>query len=250
MFGTASSRAPDIAVEPRRPPVRSTALEHRRRAERHVHSDVERPPRRRRSALLGGGVLIASSPIAVGAGLFVLGFAALGLGGLLLLLPPRPQGEPRHRRRLRAVRAVAASGGRGAAALTRGAVRTSALTLSAVAHHAATDGRDGAARIGAATAGGARAVGRVGAAAGAFGWSALRVYAPEGWRLLVAATSSFAREARSAWIRARIRTEPILRRLWADCLAGLARVADELAPLARSGAERVSAYVDSRRRPR
>ncbi len=224
-------------------------LEQRRRADRHVRSD-EQPPRRRRPALLGGGVLVAASPVAVGAGLFVLGFAALGLGGLLLLLPPRPQGEPGHRRRLHVVRVAAVSGGRGAVALMRGTVRTGALTFSAVEHYAATDGRDGAVRIGAATVERAKALGRAGATAGALGWSAVRIRAPKLWRLLVAAMRSLAREARAAWIRSRIRTEPILRRAWAGCLAGLARVAEELAPLARSAAERVSAYVDSRLRPR
>jgi hypothetical protein len=236
-------------VGPRQLPARSTVLEQRRRAERHVRSD-ERPPRRRRPALLGGGVLIAASAVAVGAGLFVVGFAALGLGGLLLLLPPRPQGEPGHRRRSHAVRVAAVSGGRGVVALMRGAVRAGALTFSAVVHYVATDGRDGAVRIGAAMVERATALGRAGATVGALGWSAVRSRAPKLWRLLVEAMRSFGREARTAWIRSWSRTEPILRRVWAGCLAVLARVAEELAPRARSAAERVSAYVDSRCRPR
>jgi len=242
-------------VGPRQPParstefeLRSTVLEQRRRADCYGLGRAAATPPQAGSAGRGSPDRCLSR--AVGAGLFVLGFAALGLGGLLLLLPPRPEGEPGHRRRLHVVRVAALAGGRGAVALMRGTVRTGALTFSAVEHYAATDGRDGAVRIGAATVERARAVGRAGATAGALGWSAVRIRAPKLWRLLVVAMRSLAREARAASIRSWIRTEPILRRVWAGCLAGLARVAEELAPLARSAAERVSAYVDSRCRPR
>ena len=211
--------------------------------------DAERPPRRRRSALLGGGVLIASSPVTVGAGLFVLGFAALGVGALLLLLPPRTRPERRHRAPLRVVGVPAAAGGRAAIALARGTAHTGARTLSAVEHFAANDGREGISRIGVAAFDDAAALGRTASAAGSRGWSAVRVRAPRAWRGLAATARSLAREGRSASIRIWARMRPLLRRAWSACRAAFMRAAHELTPLARSARARLSTYIASRSGP-
>src|SRR5262245_40987445 len=107
--------------QPAQPAVLSTADDQWGGApHRLVPVDAGRPARRRRSAVLGGGVLVAASPVAVGAGLFVPGFAALGVGALLLLLPPSTHRERSHRSLLPFVRTPAAALGRAIAALVRG----------------------------------------------------------------------------------------------------------------------------------
>ena len=222
-----------------------------RRAADHVaYLDSDRPPRRRRSALLGGGVLIASSPVAVGAGLFVPGFAALGLGALLLLLPPRERHQGTHRAPLGVVRRQAAAGGRAAIAFARGTAHVGARMVWAVEHFASGSGREGVARIGRATLDGALAVGRASAVAGSRGWSAMQSGAPRAWRGLVAAVHSLARETRSASVRILVRARPILRRAWAASLVGSRRTAQELTSLAHSAFQRLSALIDSRHGPR
>src|SRR5262245_41572604 len=117
-----TERGRGLGVEGGQPSMPSTGDEPTRGgAGGHVApSDVERPARRRRSALVGGGVLVAASPAAVAAGLFVPGFAALGLGALLLLLPPRVPGERGHRLPWGIVRTPAAAGGRGMVVIARG----------------------------------------------------------------------------------------------------------------------------------
>ena len=199
---------------------------------------------------VGGGVLIAVSPVAVAVGLFVPGFAALGLGALLLLLPPRVRRERSHRSPLRVVRTLAAAGGRGVIALARGSADVGAGTFRAVENFAANEGRDGVVRIGRASAHGAAVVGGAASAGGSRGWAAVQVVALRVWRGLVAATRSLAREARSTMIRAWVRSRPMLRRAWAACLAGSRRAVHELAALARSASERLSALIDSRFGPR
>jgi hypothetical protein len=189
--------------------------------------------------------------VTVGAGLFVPGFAALGLGALLLLLPPRVRGERRSRApSLRLVRVPAAVGGRAMLALARGSARTGARTFWAVEHFAANDGRDGAIRIGAAVSEGAGVVGRTASVAGSRGWSRMQVDAPRAWYGLAAIARTIAREARSASIRLWVRVRPLLRRAWLVCRAGVIALAEQLAVSARSASERLSAYVDSRSRPR
>jgi hypothetical protein len=231
--------------------VPSTVPEQRRRAGNRASLEAN-PPRRRRSALVGGGVLVASSPVTVGAGLFVPGFAALGLGALLLLLPPRVRRErsPRTRAPLRLVRVPTAAGGRATVALGRGSARTGARTFSAVKHFAATDGRDGAIRLGAAVSAGAGVLGRTASTAGSRGWSRVQVDAPRAWYALVALARLIARETRSASIWLWVRLRPLLRRAWLACRAGVIALAEQLAFMARSASERLSAYVDSRSRPR
>lgn len=128
--------------------------------------------------------------------------------------------------------------------------RTGARTFWTVEHYAVTSGRDGAVRIGAATIDQAGALRRKASAAGSRGWSKLLVYAPRAWRRVAATASSLAREARSASARMWARARPVLRRAWAACMAGFGRAAHELATLAHSASERLSAYVDSRTGPR
>jgi hypothetical protein len=212
--------------------------------------DAHRPPRRRRSALLGGGVLVASSPVTVGAGLFVPGFAALGLGALLLLLPPRARRERGHRTASRVVGVPTAAGGRAAVALARGTAHTSARTFWAVEHFAATNGRDGTFRMKVAALDTADAFGRTASVAGSRSWSAVQVGAPRAWRGLVATARSLAREGRTASIRIWVRVRPLLRRAWVACLTWLRRAAHELTALACSASRKLSSYVDSRSRPR
>ena len=192
-------------------------------------------------------MLIASSPVTVGAGLFVVGFTALGVGMLLLLVPPRPAG--RHRGLLRVVR-VSTAGGRAMVARGRGTARTGASMFWAVERFAADNGRVGAARVGAATSEGAVVIGRSASAAGSRSWSEVQVWAPRAWRALVAATRRLALEAHSASIRLWIRAQPLIRRAWAACRAGVTAAAERLAVLARSASERLSAYLESRSPPR
>ena len=163
----------------RRPPAGSSiVVDERHPAVDHVVLlDTDRPPRRRRSALLGGGLLIAASPVAVGAGVFVPGFAALGLGALLLLLPPTDRRE-RRRTPLRFVRAAPAYIGHAAAALSRPIARFPARVFRAAARFVATAVRDGVVLIGRATAAGVVATGAAAARAGSRSWSAARVGAP------------------------------------------------------------------------
>lgn len=182
--------------------------------------------------------------------MFVLGFGALGLGALLLLLPPRAQSERRHGTPLRVVRRPAARGGRVAVALALGTARAGSSTLWAMERFAATSGRDGAVRIGVATFDRAGAVGRASSAAGSRGWSEVQVAAPRAWRGLVATADLLAREAHSASLRTWVRVRPVLRQAWAICVAGLMRAAHELAVLAHSASKRLSAYVESRTRSR
>jgi hypothetical protein len=236
-----------LDVEGSQPAVPSTGNEQLRRddAEQVVLLDGDRPARRRRSALVGGGVLVAASPVAVAAGLLVPGFAALGLGALLLLLPPRVRRNRKHRS-LRVVRTPAAAVGRGVVALGRGSARVGARIFKAVDDFAANEGRDGVVRIGRASAGAAAAVGRATSVGASRGWSAAQLIALRVGRGLVVATRSLAREARSTSIRAWERCRPMLRRAWAACLAGSRRAVHELAALARSASERLSPLVDSR----
>ena len=227
----------------------STVPEQRRRAP-NPSFRTDPPPRRRRSALLGGAVLIAASPVAVGAGLFVTGFAALGLGALLLLLPPRPRREHRHRTPLRVVRRAAAAGGRVAWTLARATAHIGASAFRATERFAEGSGRDGAAWIGRTTFRGATALGRAGFVAGSRGWSAVQVGAPRVWHALVATARWLARETRSASIRLWAFIRPRARRAWDACEAGAARAAHELGALVHSASARLSAYVDSRSGPR
>ena len=237
-----------LDVEGSQPAVPSTGDEQPRRddAEQVVLWDGDRPARRRRSALVGGGVLVAASPVAVAAGLLVPGFAALGLGALLLLLPPRVRRNRKHRSLLRVVRSPAAAVGRGVVVLGRGSARVGARIFKAVDDFAANEGRDGVVRIGRASAGAAAAVGRATSVGASRGWSAAQLVALRVGRGLVVATRSLGREARSTSIRAWERCRPMLRRAWAACLAGSRRAVHELAALARSASERLSALIDSR----
>jgi len=232
--------------------VPSTGDEQRRHvaAELLVPVDADPPARRRRSAVLGGGALVAASPFAVAAGLFVPGFAALGLGALLLLLPPRARRQRTHASPLRVVGAWAAAAGRRLVALVIGAAHVGARTFRAAGRFVAGPGRNGAARVWRATATGVATVGVAAAAAGARGWAAVQVVAPRVCRSLIVGTRSFARAARSTSIRAWARVEPMLRRAWAACVAGSARAGRELAALERSASKRLSAYIDSRSGPR
>lgn len=230
--------------------VPSTVPEQRRRTPYPSFLDAERPPRRRRSALLGGAVLIAASPVAVGAGLFVTGFAALGLGALLLLLPPRARRERSHRTPMRVVRRSAAAGGHGAVVLARGTARVGASVFRATERFAAGSGRDGAVWTGRTAFRGANALGRAAFAAGSRGWSAVQVGAPRVWHGLVAVARWLARETRSASIRVWVYIRPLVRRAWGACEAGAARAAQQLAAVVHSASERLSAYVDSRSGPR
>jgi hypothetical protein len=245
-----TGRGMSLDVEGSQPAVPSSGDEQPfRAAEQVALLDGDRPARRRRFALVGGGVLVAASPVAVAAGLLVPGFAALGLGALLLLLPP-VQRARRHRSPLRVVSTPAAAGGRGVVALASGSVRVGARTFKAVEHFAANEGRDGAVRIGRASADGAAAVGRAASVGGSRGWSAVELVALGIWRGFSAATLSLAREARSTSIRASERGGPLLRGAWAACLAGSRRAVYELAALARSASEQLSALIDSRSGPR
>jgi len=195
-----------------------------------------RPRRRRRSALLGGAILVAVSPVAVGAGRFVLGYAALGLGASLLLLPPPRRNRPR-RRGLpwHVLGRPAAAAGRGMTAVARRGARVAGGTLGAVERIAANQGRDGAG-----------AVGRTTHAAGSGAWSAARTVGPIVWCGLVVASHSIAREARSPSVLVWTRTRPTLRRAWSASIVGVGRARRELAPLTRWGSKRVTAYLDSR----
>ena len=211
--------------------------------EQGVPLDADGPARRRRSAILGGGALIAISPVAVGVGLFVPGFAALGLGALLLLLPPRH--EQGHRSRLRVIRTAAVAGGRGMVWLARGTAHVGARTFRVVERFVAGKGRAGAVRIAREAVAGAAAVGRATTAAGSRGSSWVQSVAPRVLAGLVAAARSLAHEARSASVFARARTGPTLRRAWTAALAGSMRVGHELVALARSVWERLSTLVDA-----
>ena len=236
----------------RRPPAGpSNVLDERHPAVDHVVlSEADRPPRRRRSALLGGGLLIAASPVAVGAGVFVPGFAALGLGALLLLLPPRERRERSDGTRLRVVRSTAAVVRRRAAAFARWIAHVVARVFRAVAHFVATTGRDGAVLIGRATLASTAAIARGAARVGSRSWSAAQAWAPRAWRRLVAAARALARDARSATVRAWIRIQPLLRRAWSVSLAGSQWTVREVGGVAHSASKRLSAYIDSRSRPR
>lgn len=196
-----------------------------------LDEDDDRPPRRRRSALLGGGALVATSPVAVAAGLFVPGFAALGLGALLLLLPPRAQ----HRRRspLRVVRKGAAAGWRGAARLARGTARGGACAFHAVRQAAANEGRAGVVWMGRALADGGVAVGRATADVGARALVVARGVALRARRVLVTATRVVSREGRAASVWAWERCRPFLRRAWAAWLDGSRHGAYEVGALSR-----------------
>ena len=151
-------------MEGREPDVASLEEERTRPIGVVVPDRRELPRRRRRSALLGGAILVAISPVAVGAGRFVLGYVALGVGASLLLLPPPKENRPGRLRSTRSIvgRPVAASG-RGTVALARGSAGLGARALSAAARFAATQGRDGA-----------TAVGRTANAAGSHAWAATR----------------------------------------------------------------------------
>ena len=234
------------AVEESRPAVSSNLPEQRPRVSDHPPRGADPPPRRRRSALLGGGVLVASSPVTVGAGLFVPGFIALGLGAVLLLLPPPAQRERKHRAPFRVLGRPAATAGRAAVALARGTAHTGTRTFRAVERFAATSGRDGALWIGRATFAGAGARGRTASTAGSHGWWAVRTGTPPAWRGLVARARWLARQARSASIRAWVRSRPVRRRAWAACLDALARAKREVAALSHSASEQLSSYVGSR----
>jgi hypothetical protein len=78
----------------------------------------------------------------------------------------------------------------------------------------------------------------------------VQVWAPRAWRALVAATRRLSLEAHSASIRLWIRAQPLLRRAWAACRAGVTAAAERLAVLARLASERLSAYLESRSPPR
>jgi hypothetical protein len=181
---------------------------------------------------------------------FVPGFAALGLGALLLLLPPRERRQESHGTRLRVVRRTAAATRRRAAASAHWIAQVLARAFGAVAHFVATTGRDGAVQVGRVISAGAAAIGGAAAVAGSRGLSALRVGAPRAWRGSVAAARSFGRHTRSATIRAWVRMQPLLRRAWAVCLAGTERAARRIGALTSSASKRLSAYIDSRSRPR
>jgi hypothetical protein len=205
-----------------------------------VPLEADRPPRRRRSALLGGGLLIAASPAAVGAGLFAPGFAALGLGALLLLLPPTERRDRGRRTPWRVVHAAATVLRRGIVEPARWIAHVVADVLRAVARFAATTGRDGTVRVGRATSAWAGVVGTAGELAGSRAWSAARVLAPRAWRRSVAAARSVAHDTQSATIRASLRIQPLLHRAGAVCLAGTERAATEMDAFVSSASRRLS----------
>ena len=242
-----------LAVEGRQPVVPWTADDepHDATAEQAgLMDDDEQPARRRRGSLLGGAALVAASSVAVAAGLFVPGFTALGLGSLLLLLPPTVPRERKRRSPLRVVRTWAAAGGDRVVALARSSVHAGAGAFKSVEHFAANEGRDGVMRIGRASADGAAAVGHAATAAGARVWSGAQVVGLGIWRGFIEATRSFVREARSISIGAWERSRPILRRAWVVCLAGSRRAAHELAATQRAASEQLSALIDARSGPR
>jgi hypothetical protein len=195
-------------------------------------------------------VLIAASPAAVGAGLFVPGFAALGLGALLLLLPPRPRRQHGPRAPWRVVRATAAAARRRATAAARWVGHVVARPSRATARFARTSGREGAVRVGRATAAGAAATAAAAAVAGSRAWAAAQVWAPRAWHGSAAATQSAAQAARSAAMRSWTRAAPSVRRAEALLLAATERAATEIGVFASSASRRLSAYVHSRVRPR
>jgi hypothetical protein len=229
-------------VEPTQPAVPGVVAEQGRHAVHDAPVDAERPPRRRRTALLAGGLLVASSPVAVGAGLFVPGFAALGLGALLLLLPPVEARDRRRRRPWRLLRKPAAASGRAAFAVARFGARAA----RAAGHWGATSGREGAVTAGIAAFHGARAFARTTSAALSRGWTGVRLAAPPVWRALASTAGSLAHEARAASVRAWVRLRPVLRRARAASTAALTRATRTFAELAHSASARLSAYVDSR----
>ena len=216
----------------------STEDEHDRRIVAAPHlalDDVDdRPARRRRSALLGGGALVAAAPIAVGAGLFVAGYAALAVGALLLLLPPRARRKRRHPSLRTVAGARAAAIGERVLALARAIGAGGVRMWNALELLAATKGRDGAGRVG-----------RAARAAGSRAWSALQIAVPRSWRRLVLAARCIVRKTRVTSARLWVRVRPLLRRSWLACRAGSVRAARRVAAVERSASERLSAYVDS-----
>jgi hypothetical protein len=239
----------ETPVERRPPAGPSFVLDERRPAiDGVVPVEANRPPRRRRSALLGGGLLIAASPAAVGAGLFVPGFAALGLGALLLLLPPTERRDRERRTLWRVVHAPATVVRRGVVEPARWIAHVVADVLRAVARFAATTGRDGTARIGRATLAWAAVVGNEAAVVGSRAWSAARVGAPRAWRGSVAAARSVFSDTQSATIRASLRIQPLLHRAAAVCLAGTERGTREIGAFASSASKRFSKLTAERPR--
>jgi hypothetical protein len=213
-----------------------------------VPVEADRPPRRRRSALLGGGLLIAASPAAVGAGLFVPGFAALGLGALLLLLPPTERRDRGRRTPLRVVHAAATVLRRGVVEPARWIAHVVADVLRAVARFAATTGRDGTVRVGRATLACAAVVGHAAAVVGSRAWSAARVGTPRAGRRSVAAARSATRDMQSATIRASLRIQPLLHRAAAVCLPGTEWAANEIGAFVSSASTRFSKLTAERPR--
>jgi hypothetical protein len=192
--------------------------------------------------------LVAVSPAAVGAGLFVPGFAALGLGALLLLLPPTERRDRGRRTRWRVVHAAATVLRRGVVEPALWIAHVVAGVVRAVARFAATTGRDGAVRVGRATSAWAAGVGKAGGLAGSRAWSAARVGTPSAWRRSVAVARSVARNTRSATIRATLRIQPLLRRAGAVCLAGTQRAATEMDAFVSSVSSRLSKLTAERPR--
>jgi hypothetical protein len=161
-------------------------------------------------------VLVAVSPVAVAAGQLVVGFAALALGGALLLLPPRQVAQPGHRRRL-APGAVLGAAGAVAAGAYRSAVRAGASALRRMRRLAANEGRATASAAARASAAGAAAV----------------------WRLLLIVAALL---AHVTWLAARWADErgvPALAQMVRALAVAGRRAAHELSTLLRATSHRV-----------
>lgn len=169
------------------------------------------PARRRRSAIVGAAALVAVSPVAVAAGMFVPGFAALGVGALLLLLPPRARREGERRSPRRIVGAPLVAAGRGILTSARG------------------------------TAVGARGAN----AAAARTWAVAGDAASSGAQGLVVAARRLVDDGRAASSATWSRIGPMLGRAWAAGVAGSVRGGHELDALARTASERLSAVIDA-----
>jgi hypothetical protein len=182
-----------------------------------VRGHPETRLRRPRSAILGGGVLVAASPVAVAAGQLVVGFAALAVGGVLLLLPPRQVGRHDHRRRL-GVGAAFGAAGAVAAGACRAVVHAGGSALKGTERLAANEGRAAAAAAGRAIAAGAVAA----------------------WRFLLVVVAMLAHVTRLAARWAHERGGPALARAWKEFAAAGRRAAHELSALARATSHRVA----------
>jgi hypothetical protein len=191
------------------------------------------PGRRRRSAIVAGGALVALSSVVVSVGLFVPGFAALALGALLLLLPPRTRLGRERRSPLRIFGARLSAGVRAILASAARALRSAARGSAAVGRLAGGRGREGVRRVAGASARGSAAV--------AFAmWTGAGIAG----RGMAAGSRELADAFDSASSAAWARSRPWLERAWAAALAGSVRGRRELDALATTASERLSAMID------